>query len=125
VALKALRAPESSETARKVRPLRTIAVLFAHVSFRGYQRLENELPRWAELHHQNILPFYGVYFPDPSPGRFPWLYRDSYESRTAPLHGGRVVTPGKKRGANSSSLGVTLAGKWKHTWLHQKDPWGE
>ncbi|KAF9651706.1 kinase-like protein [Thelephora ganbajun] len=40
VALKALRTLKSPERARK--------------------RLEQELPSWTELHHQNILPFYGI-----------------------------------------------------------------
>ncbi|KAF9653023.1 kinase-like protein [Thelephora ganbajun] len=40
VALKALRTLKSPERARK--------------------RLERELPSWAELRHQNILPFYGI-----------------------------------------------------------------
>ena len=59
--MKSLRAPKSSERARKVWPLRTIYASLAHVSFHGYQRLEKEQPRWAQLPHQNILPIYGVY----------------------------------------------------------------
>jgi len=122
--MKALRAPKSSEMTRKVRPSWSTSALFAHVYFHGHQRLERELPGWAELHHQNILPLYGVCFPDPPPGRFQWLYRDSYGSRTAPIHGGWDVAS-EKLEANSSSLGVTVAGKWKPARLRQKDQWGE
>ena len=32
----------------------------AHAPRLGYQKLERELPSWAKLHHQNILPLYGA-----------------------------------------------------------------
>ena len=53
----------------------TISALSAQVSFHDYQSLERELPRWAALHHRNILPLYGVYI-----------------SRTPPLEGPHGLT---------------------------------
>ena len=53
---------ERAVRARKVRSLSTVPTLLAH-ALPVHQRLENELPSWAELRHPNILPFYGAYSP--------------------------------------------------------------
>ena len=68
MALKALRIFKSPERARKVRLLCTVSPLFAHGFLPGNKRLERELPRWAELRHQNILPLYGMCTPRTLPG---------------------------------------------------------
>jgi hypothetical protein len=63
VALKALRTLRSPERARKVRFFLTVSTLLLHASSPVHQRLERELLNWGDLHHQNVLPFYGAYVP--------------------------------------------------------------
>ena len=50
----------SLEKARKVRPSQTAATLLIDTSLPNDQKLEQELPKWVRLQHQNILPLYGT-----------------------------------------------------------------
>lgn len=90
-----------------------IAPLFLTHSYSSvYQRLERRLPGWAELHHQNILPLYGVCVPrtvllNGSHGRVgiitgvgPRIFMVSERLMWAPKVG---LTP----------LGIAVEGKWE------------
>lgn len=96
--MKALRTLQSPERARKVWHLCTFSTLLAHPSFPGQKRLKGELPTWAELHHANILPLYGVHISRTlAPKCSPWLCRDSHGSRSPSLYGEWAITRGKTR----------------------------
>lgn len=63
VALKTLRITKSAEKAREVRFLLTTSVFLTHATIPVRQKLERELPTWAELRHTNVLPLYGAWSP--------------------------------------------------------------
>ena len=92
----------------KVGPSQTVAALLIYTSLPNgqklEQRLEQELPKWVGLDHENILPLYGM------TGIKDRLYLVSGSSRMG------------QREVDSSPLGITALRKWKPEHLRQGNP---
>ena len=94
----------SQGEALKVGPSQTVAMLLIYISLANGQKLEQELPRWTELQHQNILPLYGTIDIGTR------LYLVSESSRVG------------QREIDSSPIGIANVRKWGSACLRQGNP---
>ena len=95
----------------------------AHASFPGHKILERELPSWTALRHENILPFYGVFFfrtlPQKDPHRDIGMSTDvkGIKPRLYMVRGSSYM---RNNRVDSGSIGIAVAEKQEHACLPQK-----